>query len=202
MSKEKPSPYWPDRVSNIAAPKFAAPKGFTRQSTNADGVWPDDGTSAILFVPMGVKLMDGNKRMDATKPTCMIIGTLRAPVTLSNKDEEIDGQIGDVVGVFWKAGMEKNIANAYGVETWIAPLFDADGERVLRDVGRQQPMKCYDVRFSKSLTSAGKRLPVLEDNRKESRAAKTPFDDPRLAPVRPAPEPGAESEPDDNDIPF
>lgn len=195
------------RTEAAPASKFQAPKGFTSQSSDAVGYWTDDGESAILFVPRGVKLLDGAKKLDAKKPSCMIIGELKTSgVPLATKDEEFDGQVGDIVGVFWKPGMGREIAQALGVETWIAPLVDEDGERKTRDVGRKQPMKLYDVRFGRKLE--GRRLPILDDRRKESRGAPTPFDDPRLAPVRPEPQSSGESpEPDvadfgDDDVPF
>ena len=106
------------------------------------------------------------------------------------------------MGVFYKTGMGREIVNAYGIETWIAPLYDESGERKTMDVGRAQPMKLYDVQFGKKLADSGKRIPVLEDTRIESKHVKTPFDDPRLAPVRPPKEGAAEEAPDDTDIPF
>lgn len=166
------------------APKFQAPKGFTRQSSNAVGFWADGGDSSILFVPKGVKLMDGTaKGGGKEKPSIMIVGELKTPTPLQNKDESFTGDIGDIVGVYYKPGMGREMAIAYGIETWIAPLYDEKtGERATQNTGKGQPMKLYDVRFSKKLE--GKRLPVLEDTRVESRHKKTIFDDPALASVR------------------
>lgn len=182
------------------AKKFTAPKGFSRQSSSAVGFWDDDGESSILFVPTGVKLMDGSKKTDERKPSILMIGVLKQPAPLVNKDEQIEGAIGDIVGVFYKAGMGREIVNAYGIETWIAPMLDENGDRKTQDVGRPQAMKLYDVQFGKKLADSGKRIPVLEDTRVQSKTVKTPFDDPRLAPVRP---PKAEADaPDDDNIPF
>jgi hypothetical protein len=185
----------------MSSKKFQAPKGFTRQSSSAVGFWTDDGESAVLFVPTGVKIMDGSKKADESKPSIMLIGTLKQPAPLQNKDETFDGAIGDIVGVFWKAGMGREIVNAYGIETWIAPLFDESGERKTMDVGKGQPMKLYDVQFGKKLSDAGKRIPVLEDTRVKSKNKKTPFDDPRLAPVR-AQKDDADDGVDEDNIPF
>ena len=77
----------------MSSKKFQAPKGFTRQSSSAVGFWTDDGESAILFVPTGVKLMDGSKKVDAKKPSIMLVGILKQPAPLQNKDETIDGTI-------------------------------------------------------------------------------------------------------------
>lgn len=186
----------------MAKQKFTAPKGFTRQSSSAVGFWTDDGESSILFVPTGVKLMDGAKKIDETKPSILIIGVLKQPAKLQNKDEEFDGAIGETIGVFYKAGMGREIVNAYGIETWIAPMLDENGERKTLDVGRAQPMKVYDVQFGKKLADAGKRIPILDDTRNKSRGVKTPFDDPRIAPVRPPKDASDDDSPDDNDIPF
>lgn len=191
-----------------AAPKFQAPKGYTRQSSNAVGFWADDGSSAILFVPKGVKLMDGTaKGGGKEKPSMMLVGELKAAVMLQNKDELFEGSIGDIVGVYYKPGMGREMAIAYGVETWIAPLYDeSTGERVTQNTGKGQPMKLYDVRFSKKLE--GKRVPVLEDTRVESRHKKTIFDDPAFAGVRAkaAKDAGVTeddvSDADDSDLPY
>lgn len=189
------------------APKFNAPKGYTRQSSNAVGFWSDDGKTDILFVPKGVKLMDGTaKGGGKEKPSIMIVGELKAPAPLQNKDESFTGDIGDIVGVYYKPGMGREMAICYGIETWIAPLYDqATGERVLQNTGKGQPMKVYDVRFSKKLE--GKRVPVLEDARVASRHVKTIFDDPALASMRAraAKDAGIEedtSDADDSDGPF
>ncbi|HWO08585.1 MAG TPA: hypothetical protein VNN80_03875 [Polyangiaceae bacterium] len=187
------------------APKFQAPKGFTAQSSDAVGYWTDDGESAILFVPTGVKLMDSGKKIGPEKPMIMLVGKLKSAGTpLATKDDEFEGQVGDTVAVFYKPGMGREIVNAYGVETWIAPAYDDDGERKTRDVNRPQPMKLYDVKFGKDLQTSGKRIPVIDDLRKESRDAKTPFDDASLAPVRRAPpkEAPPADDVDDEDIPF
>lgn len=183
--------------------KFQAPKGFTQQSSNAVGSWDDDGDSDVLFTPTGVRLFDGGKRADPKKPSIMILGILNKPgVKLQNKDETIEGQQNDLIGVFWKPGMGREIVNALGVQTWIAPLFDEkSGERKTLDTGKGNPMKVYDVRFGKKLADVGKRIPILDDTRVLSKGVKTPFDDPRLAAVRPKSEASDET-PDDNDIPF
>lgn len=183
----------------MAQAKFSAPKGFSRQSSSAVGFWDDDGTRSVLFVPTGVKLMDGAKKVDEKKPSIMIIGVLKQPTQLQNKDESFEGSIGDTIGVFYKAGMGREIVNAYGIETWIAPLLDENGERVTQEVGRPQRMKVYDVQFGKKLADAGKRIPILDDTRQKSRGVKTPFDDPRIAPVRPA-KTEADGDSDDGDV--
>lgn len=205
MSKEQAARRKRAPASESAAPKFQAPKGFTRQSSDAEGFWTDDGESSVLFIPRGVKLFDGNKRLDSKKPSCMIIGELRSTAPLASKDEEFDGNVGDVVGVFWKPGMGREVAFAYGVETWIAPLYDEEGERKTRDVGRAEPMKLYDVQFGRKLE--GKRLPVLEDRRKDSRDAWTPFTEQAetrvvARAVAPAGDGTTLPETDDDDIPF
>lgn len=191
-----------------AAPKFSAPKGFTRQSSNAVGFWNDDGENAILFVPKGVRLIDGNKKTNERKPACILIGELKSKGTpLINKDDDLEGEIGDVVAVFWRPGMGRDIVQAYGIETWIAPLYDENGERKTMDVGRAQPMKLYDVQFADKI---GKRIPILEDARKKSRREPTPFDDPRVVavqsrasePVEDEPEGAEPADVDDDDVPF
>lgn len=182
--------------------KFQAPKGFTQQSSNAVGTWDDNGDSDIIFTPTGVRLFDGSKKADPKKPSIMIIGVLnKAGVQLVNKDETFAGNINDLIGVFWKPGMGREIVNAYGVQTWIAPAFDDSGERKTMDTGKGQPMKLYETQFSKKLADVGKRIPILDDTRVLSKGVKTPFDDPRLAAVRPK-SPESDESPDDNDIPF
>lgn len=190
-----------------AAPKekparnFQAPKGFTRQSSDAVGFWVDDGESSILFVPTGVKLMDGKENVGGKdKPSIMLVGVLKAPTPLANKEEDLEGQVGDIVAVFWRPGMGREIVHAYGVETWIAPLYDENGERATQDVKRPQRMKLYDVRFGSKLQD--KRVPILSDSRKASKHVATPFDDPSLAPVRQAAKNEDADDVGEDDIPF
>lgn len=189
-----------------STPKFKAPKGFTRQSSDAVGFWHDDGTNDILFIPKGVKLLDGSKKTDPRKPSIMMLGELRAPAVLKNKDETIEGNIGDTVGVFWKPGMGKAIVQAYGIETWIAPLYDENGKRKVQDTGKASKMKLYDTRFAKKIGES--RVPILEDSRVKSRRAKTPFDDPAsigAAARATAPEEeenDAADDVDDDDVPY
>lgn len=191
------------------APKFQAPKGFTKQSSNAVGFWKDDGESDILFTPTGARLTDGSKKTDVRKPSIMIVGVLRKETPLQIKDGEkqktIQGHIGDTIGVFWKPGMGREIVQAFGIETWIAPAYDEDGTRKVMDTGKASKMKLYDTRFSAKI---GNRIPVVEDARVKSRRAKTPFDDPSLAPVKAQiteepeePETGDDVA-DDDDVPF
>jgi hypothetical protein len=182
--------------------KFKAPKGFTAQSTNAIGYWSDDGESDIRIVLRGVRLFDGSEKTDRGKPSAMLIGELKSQATLVTKDDEIQGEPGDVVGVFYRPGMGRDLIHAVGLEVWIAPLFDADGNRKEISTGKANKMKAYDVAFGGKLDT-GKRLPILGDDRKESRHAKTAFDDPTLKPVRRKLETPVEAEePDDSDVPF
>jgi hypothetical protein len=189
-------------MSEKTKTKFKQPKGFTVQSTNAVGYWLDDGESDIRFVPRGVRLMDGSAKTDRNKPSILIVGELKSQVTLATKDDEIQGEPGDVVGVFYKPGMGQDLVMAFGIETWIAPAFDEDGERKEVPTGKANKMKLYEVAFASKL---GRRIPVLGDTRDKSRFVKTIFDDPSLKVVRrrlePVEEPETEDVDDDN-VPF
>lgn len=184
--------------------KFKAPKGFTVQSTNAIGYWIDDGESDIRFVPKGVRLVDGSAKTDSNKPSILLIGELKSKVRLATKDDEIDGEPGDVIAVFYKPGMGQDLVHAVGLETWIAPSFDDDGARKEISTGKANKMKAYDVAFAGRLDTS-RRLPVLGDARKNSRYVKTIFDDPSLKPLR-KPASISDNAPteveDDDQIPF
>src|SRR4029077_9296330 len=158
-----------------ASKRRAAPKGYAKRNTDPVGNWTED--EPIHFIPRSVKLMDGNQLK--SKPAIIIVGELIDPTILDKKDTDPwEGAKGDLVGVWYRPGM-KDIAKYGGVPVFLDKDIDEEtGEQrtVKMKGGGKNPMKCYSVQSA----SDGKRIPISEDTRKESRSATTPFDDRNL----------------------
>lgn len=163
-------------ANEVVRPKRAAPKQYVKSTSDAAGYWTE--MEPVHFVPRGVKLMDGTKKTDDKKPSIMIVGELIEKTSLTNKEGDFEGQVGEIVGVYYKPGMGKDIRLARGVRTWIYPDIDDNGHQKTRDTGRATPMKLYTVSYSKQLND--ERLPVLEDTRVKSKHVQTVFDSPEV----------------------
>lgn len=164
-----------------AAPKPAqAPAGYRRQTQDPVGFWEFE-KGPIHFIPRSVKLFDGN--IEKIKPSILIIGELLDPCTLSNKDGDVNGVKGDIVGVWYKPGM-KPIVNLCDAKVWM----QQNGEI---ETGKPNAMKLFDVQSP----GPNKRFTLVFDDRKESAGVRTVFADARkvTAPV---------ADDDGEDIPF
>lgn len=180
----------------------SAPKGYEKRNTDVVGYWSEDD-GPIHFIPRGVKLLDGN--IQKVKPSIIIVGELVERAILANKDADpFEGQIGSIVGVWYKPGM-RDIAMTAGLKTWLDQDLDENGEQKTKKMKVGNPMKLYTVQ---SAPGPAKRIPITEDTRKESIAVATPFDDPNHRPTRIRP--GSKTESDaaeeddqvDDNVPF
>lgn len=155
---------------------FELPKGYQSQSTDVVGFWIGDKEGpkkrAIHCVPLFVNLSDSGA--DERKPSALLFVQLVDPCKVAPAEddgkmkerEEVDAKPGDIVGIWFSAGMA-DIAMCAGRKTFM--FYDKDV-----DVGRPSKMKHYQVNADKSV--APKRIPVREDRRVESAGVKaTPF---------------------------
>jgi len=156
------------------APKYI-PEGLRKTTGDVVGFHDLEDHGPIYGIPMGAKLSDS--KLDASKPSCFVIFQLLEDKKLppcivyeGSGDEQVkfEAKPGDMVGVWTKPGM-KPIFNACGRKVFIAFA----GEKKLK--GRpeaQSPMKMYDCHISDGPL---KQVPLIEDNREQSKGAKTPW---------------------------
>jgi hypothetical protein len=148
----------------------AAPEGYQSQSDDIVGTWnPEDG-EPIHGIPRHVKLSDSG--IDKRNTSVLVFFELIDPCKVRDRpsDAQEEGEIitadpGDIVGVWYKAGMRK-LLNLGQVNVFMY----LSGEK---DVGKPSPMKTFDIQAPRR----GQRLRVDEDNRKESQQ-QTIFDTP------------------------
>lgn len=154
----------------------APPSDYAKETTDVVGYWDGDGKLPIHGVPQFVNLMDSS--IDEYKPSALVFIRLMDPCMVKSADgegkvaerEDIEAKPGDLVGVWFSAGM-RDIAMAAGRPTYMI-------QSGLKDVGKPSKMKVYDVRCKKGTTP--KLLPVREDRRKSSAAVNAaPFRGPK-----------------------
>ena len=177
-----------------------APKGYEKKNTDPVGYWTEDGP--IHFVPRGVKLIDGTRVKE--RPSIMIVGELVEPTIVALKDgDPFEAKLGDIVSVWYKPGM-RDIAKNGNIKVWLDKDLGEDGVQLTK------PTKNGDMKLYTVAGEPGKKgilIPISEDSRVRSVAAKTPFDDPNMAalPRRAPPKVETEvdeEEPVDDNIPF
>lgn len=134
------------------------PQGYEDQSTDVVGFWKQDGP-AIHFIPVEARLMDSS--IDKTKSSTLLIGRLIDSCELVTGDGVVvDGQPGDVLGVWAKPGMSA-LACLCGVPVYM--YLDSH-----KDVGKASPMAVFAV-MSKG---RGTMIPVARDTRLASRGVR------------------------------
>ena len=171
-------------------PSARAPReGMRRVSGDVVGFRDIQSQGSLYGIPRAAKLSDNGA--DPKKPSGFVI--LEAledmKVTDGSGDEahEITAKKGDMVGLWLKGGM-RQIRNLCGVPVEI----HYEGEKKLK--GRpaaQKPMQVFTFDIGQG---KGTPVPVIEDNRKQSRNEPTMFDAAKPGVPRPAREPGDDSE--------
>lgn len=186
-------------AKNQSAPAPSKPvtrEGLSRNSGDVVG-FKDPETQGELFgIPRAMKASDS--QLDTTKPSIFVIFELleATKVTEGTGDDakEITAKKGDMVGLWIKGGM-RPLRNFGGLKT----LVQYGGEKKLK--GRpagQSPMKIYHFDTDKP---AGTVIPLIEDNRKESRDVVNAWLPAAKKPKTVERQPGADEEEDDYDFP-
>ena len=163
------------------------PVGYKPIAEDIVGFWkPEAGP--IEVEPLFVKLSDS--KADKLKSSTLIFCTLVKSTTLYMKgDVEVEGKVGDLVGVWGKPGM-RAIRNCMGVPTYLA--LKPEDEWI--DVDKVNLMKTFVVAPKDGIK--GDRLSIEEDNRKTSKPESAATHDSAAASR-------ADANPlDDDDIPF
>ncbi len=146
--------------------EFKAPSGYGSESTDVVGFWDGDKKKPIHGIPLFVNLSDSD--IDATKASMLLFFRLVDPCKVQSADgegkmserPEIEAKPGDIVGVWFSAGM-RDVAMCAGRKTFMRHTHE-------KDVGKPSKLKVYKVMAEKG---APKRVPVREDRRQESAGA-------------------------------
>ncbi len=179
------------------APVTPAPKkletreGLRKNSGDVVGFHDPELQGPIFGIPRVAKASDS--KLDSTKPSVFVIFELleACKVTEGSGDDtkEIPANAGDMVGVWVKGGM-RSLRMMCGLKV----LMQYTGVKKLKDrPAAQDPMKTYQFDTDRTV---GTMIPVIEDNRKESRHVVSAW----LPPAKGAPpqrmrEPGEDEDP-------
>lgn len=174
-------------------PKLETREGLRKNYGDVVGFRDPEKQGALYGIPRAAKASDS--KLDATKPSLFVIFELLedCKVTEGSAEEaqEVMARKGDMVGVWVKGGM-RSLRNMGGLKV----LMQYTGEKKLKDrPSAQSPMKVYQFDTDRTI---GTVIPIIEDNRKESRHVVSAW----LPPAKGAPqqtrmrEPGEDSEED------
>lgn len=166
---------------------YAVPDGFEERSGDVAGFY--SGLGSIEFVPLYATLADNKKFKN--KLTTVVIGRLTKDCLLvdSKSQEQVQGAVGDTVGLFYRPGMSQLKLNA-GIPVFMVQ----DGTK---DTGEGNPMVVYKVFAPKG--KRGRMLQVTEDRRKNGRHLESPLPIAPGASSGPVTQTGSVGE---DDIPF
>ncbi len=168
-------------------PKLITREGLRKSTGDVVGFHDCETQGHIYGVPRGAKLNDS--ALDKSKPSCFVIFELLEPcgATEGAGDEAttVKALKGDMVGVWIKGGM-RNIKNMCGLPV----LMQFTGEKKLKGKPAAfNPMKTFQLDVGKGV---GTLIPIIEDNRKDSRDVPT-FLDPKKVGTKPR-EPGDDTD--------
>ena len=154
-----------------AAPKLVTREGLTKFTGDVVGFHDCETQGHIFGVPRAAKLSDS--ALDSSKPSAFVIFELledcAATEGSGEKASEIKAKKGEMVGVWMKGGM-RAIRNLCGLPV----LMQFTGEKKLKGKpAAYSAMKTFQFDVGKGI---GRPIPVIEDNRKDSRNVPTFFD--------------------------
>lgn len=174
-----------------APKKLETREGLRKNSGDVVGFHDPELQGPIFGIPRAAKASDS--KLDSTKPSVFVIFELleACKVTEGSAEDakEIPANAGDMVGVWVKGGM-RSLRNMGGLKV----LMQYTGVKKLKDrPAAQDPMKTYQFDTDRAV---GVAIPIIEDNRKDSRHVVNAW----LPPAKGAPprmrEPGDDSEED------
>lgn len=157
---------------NTPAPKTLVKReGLTKHAGDVVGFHDLEDQGHLYGIPRGAKASDS--QLDSSKPSIFVIFELLedCKVTEGSRDDsaEIQAKKGDMVGVWMKGGM-RQIKNLCGLPV----LMQYTGEKKLKGKpAAYNAMKTYQFDIGKGV---GTQIPMIEDNRKDSRDVPTFLD--------------------------
>jgi hypothetical protein len=149
---------------NPSTPKLATREGLTRYTGDVVGFHDCEEQGELYGIPRAAKASDS--QLDSKKPSMFVIFELLedCKATEGSGDDavEITARKGEMVGLWLKGGM-RQIKNLGGLPV----LVQHTGEKKLKGKPAAfNPMKTFQFDIGKG---KGTEIPVIEDNRKDSR---------------------------------
>lgn len=160
--------------SNPTTPKRATREGFTRFTGDVVGFHDCEEQGELFGIPRAAKASDS--QLDSRKPSLFVIFELleACKVTEGSGDDAVEkiAQPGEMVGLWVKSGM-RGIKKLGGLKV----LVQYTGEKKLKNrPAAHNPMKLYDFDLENGMAGRGSEIPIIEDNRKDSRDEDLPCD--------------------------
>jgi hypothetical protein len=151
-------------ATSTPVPKRETREGLKKNSGDVVGFRDPEKQGVLYGIPRAMKANDS--KLEPRKPSIFVIFELLedCKVTEGSAEDatEIVAKKGDMVGLWVKGGM-RNLRNMGGLKVLVQYV----GEKKLKDrPSAQSPMKVYDFDTDKP---TGTLIPLIEDNRKESR---------------------------------
>jgi hypothetical protein len=151
-------------ATSTPTPKRETREGLKKNSGDVVGFRDVEKQGPIYGIPRAMKANDS--KLEPAKPSIFVIFELLedCKVTEGSAEDaqEIPASKGDMVGVWVKGGM-RNLRNMGGLKV----LMQYVGTKKLKDrPAAQSPMKVFEFDTDKL---AGTPIPLIEDNRKDSR---------------------------------
>lgn len=174
--------------SATQSPKLVTREGLRKFTGDVVGFHDCETQGHIYGVPRAAKLSDS--ALDASKPSCFVIFELLEPCDATEGSgtefTNVQAKTGEMVGVWMKGGM-RAIKQLCGVPV----LMQFTGEKKLKGKPAAfNAMKTFQFDVGKGI---GTLIPVIEDNRKDSRNVPT-FLDAKKPEAKPGREPGDDSD--------
>lgn len=174
-----------------APKKLVTREGLSRNSGDVVGFKDPETQGELYGIPRAMKASDST--IDPEKPSIFVIFELLEDTTVTDTSEEpkeVKAKKGDMVGLWIKGGM-RPLRNFGGLKT----LVQYGGTKVLKGRPKgQDPMKIYHFDTDKP---AGTVIPLIEDNRKESRDVVSAWLPAAKKPKQVEREPGADEDEED-----
>ena len=148
-----------------STPKRATREGLTRHTGDVVGFHDCETQGELFGIPRAAKASDS--QIDSNKPSMFVIFELLedCKVTEGSGDDskEIVAKKGEMVGMWLKSGM-RSIKKFGGLKV----LVQFEGEKKLKNrPAAHNPMKLFG--FDIEQGKQGTEIPIVEDNRKDSR---------------------------------
>ena len=140
---------------------YELPEGYKEKSSDITGFW-NQANGPVHFVPRFARVFDS--KLDPLKHSVIIMGEAVGPMTLLSKEhDDVECKAGDIIGVWYKPGMNA-IKDLADVSVFMYPSG-------VKATGKPNDMVTYTIAHKKD----GNPLLITDDYRKKSSHTTLPF---------------------------